>query len=168
MLPFPLTLLSVSNSNHLRAFLAPCELDVRRKSSRSRLRTPARQGRLAFLPEALAMTGAPDSATSIRRYREALANETRHHLAPYPPGIVQAFPNDANCHAAFRTARALGSRISPTIRCEIMREGRSPTDGTSTSFPSGISVTIALPYSFLIFSASATGVHNPTARSLVK
>src|SRR5207302_1442101 len=79
MLPFPLTLLSVSNSNHLRAFLAPCELDVRRKSSRSRLRTPARQGRLAFLPEALAMTGAPDSATSIRRYREALVNETRHH-----------------------------------------------------------------------------------------
>src|SRR5437588_7586481 len=78
MLPFPLTLLSVSNSNHLRAFLAPCELDVRRKSSRSRLRTPARQARLAFLPEALAMTGAPDSATSIRRYREALANDTRH------------------------------------------------------------------------------------------
>src|SRR5207247_435387 len=86
----------VAASTHTRAFLAPGELDVRRESSRSRLRTPARQGRLAFLPEALAMTGAPDSATSIRRYREALANETRHHLAPYPPGIVQAFPNDAN------------------------------------------------------------------------
>src|SRR5947208_3179890 len=84
MLPFPLTLLSVSNSNHLRAFLAPCELDVRKKSSRSLWRTPARQARLAFLPEALAMTGAPDSATSIRRYREALANETRLHAARYP------------------------------------------------------------------------------------
>src|SRR5437016_11941285 len=106
MLAFPLAVLSVSSSPRLRAFLAPCELDVRRKSSRSRLRTPARQGRLAVLPEALAMTGAPDSATSIRRYREALVNETRHHLAPYPPGIVQAFPNDASCHAAFRTARA--------------------------------------------------------------
>src|SRR5881398_2715484 len=107
MLPFPLTLLSVSNSNHLRAFLAPCELDVRRKSFRSLWRTPARQARLAFLPEPLAMTGAPDSATSIRRYREALANETRLHSAPYPPGIVRAFPHDANCRAASRTARAL-------------------------------------------------------------
>src|SRR5437870_12929325 len=105
MHPFPLTLLSVSNSSHLRASLAPCEPDVRKKSFRFRSRTPARQARLAFLLEALALAGAPDSATSIRRYREALANDTLHHLAPYRPAIVQAFPNDATCRAAFRIAR---------------------------------------------------------------
>jgi len=43
------------------------------------------------------------------------------------------------------TSRALGSRISATNLCGSSRDGRSPTDGTSTSFPSGISVTIALP-----------------------
>src|SRR5438132_5509011 len=146
MLPFPLTLLSVSNSNHLRAFLAPCELDVRRKSFRSLWRTPARQARLAFLPEALAMTGAPDSATSMRRYREALANETRHHLAPYPPGIVQAFPNDANCHAAFRTARALS-----------VPESRRPSAVKSCA--RGDRRRTALQLRFLLESASQSHCH---------
>ncbi len=54
------------------------------------------------------------------------------------------------------------------MRCGIMREGRPPTDGTSTSFPSGISVGTALPKFFLSVSAAASPVHMPTERSLVK
>jgi len=34
------------------------------------------------------------------------------------------------------------------MRCDIIRDGRSPTEGTSTSLPSGISVGTALPNVF--------------------
>ena len=67
-----------------------------------------------------------------------------------------------------KSSRARGSKISATRRCGMSRDGRSPTDGTSTSLPSGMRVTIALPYIFLIFSASARGVQRPTDKSLVK
>jgi len=46
--------------------------------------------------------------------------------------------------------------------------GRSPTEGTSTSLPAGMSVGTALPKFFLSVSASARPVHMPTERSLVK
>ena len=39
-----------------------------------------------------------------------------------------------------------------------MRDGRSPTEGTSISLPSGIRVTMAQPNIFLMFSASGSGV----------
>ena len=100
-------------------------------------------------------------------------------VAPFASAVPSSLPPSAKIisktpaarrlsRSISNSSRALGSRISPSNLCCISRDGRSPTEGTSISFCSGMDVTTAHPNCFLIFSASARGVRKPTATSLVK